>query len=159
MEKIVDNIGYALKDAADPASFKDEFMRAQKKFMEKLPTPEHFMQLIDSLKDITEEEKEKLKKNFAERAMNAEKFKELFTGKKSSVLPFIGSGYQEYVIFVGMVLLIVIVIGERICYLLSVGSNVTLRMSSCLLVCQRAIIPGEFQGNGQIYLRNYPSLN
>lgn len=136
MEKIVDNIGDALKDTADPTAFKDEFMRAQKKFMEKLPTPEHFMQLIDSLKDITEEEKEKLKKNFAERAMNTEKFKELFTGKKS-ILPFIGSGYQEYVVFVAMVLLIVILIGERIFYLLSVGSNVMLRMSSCLFVSER----------------------
>lgn len=131
MEKIVDNIGDALKDTAD-TSFKDEFMRAQKKFMEKLPTPEHFMQLIDSLKDITEEEKEKLKKNFAERAMNAEKFKELFTGKKSSVLPFIGSGFQEYVVFVGMVLLIVIVIGERLstCYQLGQMS-----CFACLLAC------------------------
>lgn len=102
MEKILE----VMKDASNDEriSFKDEFAKAQKKILEKAPTPEHFMNLIDQLKDISEEEKEKLKKNLLERA---EKFKILFTEKQSLESP-----YRDYIVFITMVALIACVIGE-----------------------------------------------
>lgn len=111
MEKIIDTVGDALKDTTggDRVSFKEEFMKARDGILGKLPTPEQFMNLIDQLKDISEEEKEKLKRNLADRALNADKFKEMFTKKKS-----IEANYLDYFVFIGMVMLIVVVFGERI---------------------------------------------
>lgn len=107
MEKIVDNVADAV--GKDSVTFKEEFMKAQQKILGKFPTPESFASLIDSLKDMTEEQKEKLKKNLADRALNADKFKDMLTKRKS-----IESSYQDYFVFVGMVLLIVVVIGESL---------------------------------------------
>ena len=105
MEKIVDNVADSL--GGDSGALKEEFMKAQKKMFDKFPTPESFSKLIDSLKDMTAEQKEELKKNLAERALNADKFKEMF-GKKQST----ESIPQNYFAFVVMVLLIIAVIGE-----------------------------------------------
>jgi len=105
MEKIKDSIGDALKDSiGDSASLREEFKKAQENMMNKLPTPEHFMNMIDQLKDMSDEEKEKLKKNLLERALNADKFKEMFNKRKGPE--------ANYFIFVGMILLIVVVFGE-----------------------------------------------
>lgn len=106
MEKIVDNVAESVEK--DSGSFKDEFLKAQKKMFEKFPTPESFSNLIDSLKDLTEEQKEKLKQNLADRAANADKFKEML-GKKRSM----ETTYQDYFVFVVMILLISAVIGEN----------------------------------------------
>lgn len=108
MEKIVDNVVDAV--GKDPASFKAEFLKAQQKILGQFPTPESLTKLIDSLKDITQEEKEKLKENLAARAFNADKFKEIFTKKKTTIV----STSQDYIVFVGMVLLVVVVIGESL---------------------------------------------
>lgn len=132
MDKIVDKVAGVVKETANDerVSFKEEFAKAQKRFMENMPTPEHFMDLIDQLKDITEEEKEKLKKNIADRSLNAQKFKELFTKKKS-----FESTYQDYYVFVGMVLLIVVVFGESQSSLISSlqvhGSTFMLMWNDC----------------------------
>lgn len=108
MEKIVDK----LAEAGDKISFKEEFAKAQKKILEKLPTPEHFRNLIEQLKDLTEEEKEKLIKNIADRSNNAKDFKDIFTKNKS-----FASTYQDYFVFIGMVFLVVAVFGEiSLCY-------------------------------------------
>lgn len=107
MENIVDKVADAV--GKDPASFKAEFLKAQQKILGQFPTPESLTKLIDSLKDITTEEKEKLKENLAARAFNADKFKEMFSKKKT-----IESSPQDYIIFVGMVLLVVVVIGKSL---------------------------------------------
>lgn len=51
--------------ADDNFSFKNEFALAQQKFLEKFPTHEHLIDLIDRLKDIIDEERDKLKQNIA----------------------------------------------------------------------------------------------
>lgn len=110
MEKIVDKVADVAKKVGedDSFSFKDEFAKAQQKFLEKFPTHEHLIDLIDQLKDITDEEKEKLKQNIASRAMNAEKYKDMFTKKMA---------YPDYFLFIGMVMIITILFGENsICY-------------------------------------------
>ena len=106
MEKIVDGVGDALKSSAGE-SFKDEFLKAQKNLLDKFPTPDHLKDLIEHLKDLTKEDKENLMKNMIDRAQNAEKFKELFKNKNK-----ITAGYLDYVVFVGVVLLIIAVFGE-----------------------------------------------
>ena len=109
MEKIADKFGEALKSASSEErnSFKEEFMNAQKEFLKKVPKPEDFLKMIDQIKGMTEEERESLKKNFAERAFNSNKIKDLFSKRKS-----IEASWKDYVVFIGMVALIVIVIGE-----------------------------------------------
>lgn len=118
MEKIVEEASDSLKNSAGE-SFKDEFLKAQKNILGKFPTPEHLKNLINQLKDLTEEEKEKLMKNIADRANTAEKFKDLFSKKNK-----IEVSYLDYVVFVGVVLLIIAVFGEKF---LDVISKVRLR--------------------------------
>lgn len=118
MEKIVEEASDSLKNSAGE-SFKDEFLKAQKNILGKFPTPEHLKNLINQLKDLTEEEKEKLMKNIADRANTAEKFKDLFSKKNK-----IEVSYLDYVVFVGVVLLIIAVFGENF---LDVISKVRLR--------------------------------
>jgi hypothetical protein len=109
MEKIVDNVAEAV--GKDSVNFKEEFAKAQQKMFGKFPTPESFASLIDSLKDMTEEQKEKLKRNLADRAMHADKFKEMFKGRQTAKAIEV-IGYKDYYVFFTMFLLIVLVIGE-----------------------------------------------
>lgn len=112
MDKIVDGVDDALKTSG--GSFKDEFLKAQKNILGKFPTPEHLKQLIDKLKDLTEEDKENLMKNIGERAQHAEQFKELLTNKNK-----LGANYLDYVVFIVVVLLIIAVFGESILIVIS----------------------------------------
>lgn len=106
MEKIVNEVAYVAKKLGEDDSFsvKDEFAKVQQKFLEKFPAHEHLIDLIDKLKDITDGEKEKLKQNIANRAMNAEKFKYMFTKKGK---------YPDYILFIGMVMITRILFGEN----------------------------------------------
>lgn len=117
MEKIVNKFGEALKSASkeERDSLKEEFLKAQKDFLKKAPTPEDFLKIIDSLKDMSEEDREKLKRNFAERAFNSDKLKDMFKERKTMEL-----ASMDYVVFIGMLALVVFVIGESLS-LLSVG--------------------------------------
>lgn len=60
----MENIENVEDAGAERVTFIEDFMNAQKEFLGKLPNPEHFMNLIDQLRDLSEEEKEILKKNF-----------------------------------------------------------------------------------------------
>ena len=104
MEKIINEVG-----GGEGSKFNEEFLKAQKKIMDKFPSLDHLKEIIDSLKDITEEEKEKLKKNLGERAFNAEKMKNLIKNKK-----LVEGTLSDYALFIGMIVLVLIVIGEEI---------------------------------------------
>lgn len=127
MDKIINKFGDALKSASkeERESFKEGFIKAQKEFLKKAPTPEDFLKIIDGLKDISEEEREKLKTNFAERLLNADKVKDVFSQRKSMEI-----SSMDYVVFIGMVALIVFVIGESCSFAISevgvIVSNFTL---------------------------------
>lgn len=103
MEKTINEVG------GEGSKFNEEFLKAQKKIMDKFPSLDHLKEIIDSLKDITEEEKEKLKKNLGERAFNAEKMKNLIKNKK-----LVEGTLSDYALFIGMIVLVLIVIGEEI---------------------------------------------
>lgn len=106
MEKIFEGVKSSLEGSAG-GSFDDEFLKAQKNLFGKLPSPENFKHFIEQLKDMSEEDRQKLLQNFAERAQNADAFKELFTKKNKT-----GASYLEYVVFIVVLLLIIAVFGE-----------------------------------------------
>lgn len=109
MEKIVDNVAETLTKTASEGSsaLHDEFIKAQKNFLGKMPTPEQFKKIVDQLKDISVEEKEKLKNFIGDKAMNPEKLKEIFTKKTTYE-----ATYLDYTVFIGMVLLVVVLFGK-----------------------------------------------
>jgi len=90
--------------------FGDEFERAQQKFLGAMPTPEHFMNLIDSMKDISSEEKQKLKDNILDRIKTADKFKDMFGAatKKTFDVTF-----SDYMVFLVMIIVMALVIGKQ----------------------------------------------
>jgi hypothetical protein len=110
MEKIVDTVGDALKETVDSgrAAFQEEFRKAQENILKRFPTPDHFKKLMEQMKEMTKEQKEKLLSNLADSAMNPDKIKEMFGGKKHAPT----AGYRDYLVFIGMVFLIVVVFGE-----------------------------------------------
>lgn len=99
--------GDAAGSEEERESFRTEFEKAQKEFMKKAPTPEDFMKIIDQLKTLSEEEREKLKKKFAEKTFNPENMKNLFGKRQSMEISSL-----DYFVFIGMIALIVFVIGE-----------------------------------------------
>lgn len=109
MEKIVDNVAETLTKATSEGKniINDEFLKAQQNFLGKMPTPEQFKKIIEQLKNIGVDEKEKLKNLIGDKAMNPEKLKSIFSKKNLQ-----GTTYSQYFVFIGMVLLVVVVFGK-----------------------------------------------
>lgn len=117
MEKIIDTVGDALKETVEGgrASFQEEFKKAQENILKRFPTPDHFKKLMEQMKDMTKEQKEKLLSNLADGALNPDKIKEMFSNKRKAP----AANYYDYLVFIGMVLLVVVVIGESFAYFIS----------------------------------------
>ncbi|CAO1332399.1 unnamed protein product [Diamesa tonsa] len=109
VEKILSATADMAKEAIreERVTFKDEFNKVRDTVLGKLPSPEEFFKLVERMKDMTDEEKEKLKQNLAERAMNAGKFKKVMEAQDK-----METTYQHYLFFIGMVLLVVLVVVE-----------------------------------------------
>jgi hypothetical protein len=109
MEKIVDTVGDAVKETVEAGrvAFQEEFKKAQEKILKQFPTPDHFKKLMEKMKDMTAEQKEKLLNNLADGAMNPDKIKEMFNAKRKAP-------EANYLLFVGMVFLVVVVFGESL---------------------------------------------
>jgi hypothetical protein len=75
----------------------------------KLPTKEELFSLIERLKDLTEVEKENLKKSFERRAMNADAFMKIQQGKNR----YFDITIYEYWAFVIMLLIVLSVFGKN----------------------------------------------
>lgn len=118
MSETVEKILSATADMANEAfkervTHKEEFNKIRDSVLGKLPSPEEFFKLIERMKDMTDEEKEKLKQNLAERAMNAGKFKKVQEAQQT-----MEATYGSYFFFIGMVLLVVLVVGKNLAYFL-----------------------------------------
>lgn len=111
VEKILSATAEMAKEAIreERVTFKDEFNKVRDTVLGKLPSPEEFFKLVERMKDMTDEEKEKLKQNIAERAMNAGKFKKVREAQEE-----METTYQHYLFFIGMVLLVVLVVGKNL---------------------------------------------
>lgn len=110
VEKILSATANMAKEAIreERVTFKEEFNKVRDNVLGKLPSPEEFFKLVERMKDMTDEEKEQLKQNIAERAMNAGKFKKVVEAQNK-----LEATYQHYLFFIVMVLLVVLVIGKN----------------------------------------------
>lgn len=101
-EKIAD-----LGDIASSSKFAEEFMKAQQNLREKFPTPESFLKLMKKMKDMTPEDRENFKESIGKN------FKEFTRNLAGGKTPRSSASYSQYALFIGMVLLVIVVIGER----------------------------------------------
>lgn len=80
---------------------------------EKFPTPESFLKLMKKMKDMTPEDREKFKESIGK---NFKEFTKKLAGTGQTPR---GASYSQYALFIGMVLLVVVVIGENYLFKLS----------------------------------------
>ena len=111
VEKILSATADMAKEAIreERVTFKEEFNKVRDTVLGKLPSPEEFFKLVERMKDMTDEEKENLKKNIAERAMNAGKFKKVMEAQEK-----METTYLHYLVLIGMIFFIVLVVGKNL---------------------------------------------
>lgn len=99
-----------IADLGDISSskFAEEFMKAQQTLREKFPTPDSFLKLMKKMKDMTPEDREKFKESIGK---NFKEFTNNIVGGKTAKPQ--GASFYQYALFIGMVLIVVVVIGER----------------------------------------------
>lgn len=88
------------------SKFAEEFMKAQQNLREKFPTPDSFMKLLKKMKDMTPEDREKFKESIGK---NFQDFTQRLTKEKTPK----GASYSQYGLFIAMVLIVIVVIGEN----------------------------------------------
>lgn len=84
-------------------NFKEDNLKVDNDLSGKFPSREVLLNIIDKLKDLTEKEKENLKKGFDRRAMNAEAFQKMQQSKYFQIT------FHEYLVFYAMLFIILFV--------------------------------------------------